>query len=272
MSASRISQRRVVPCRIRARTGACIRTGTCRGDTLRGRAGPGGAFAGTFAAAWNAAGRLVADPAAIGADALRPAAAATADGSQVVIHLPSGGEAVVVSFLARGGAVVQVGPDLVPVRDVERQVTLLLVLAGSIGLVLTLVAGWVLASCRASRVSRRRAPGRAGARAGWSPPAPRRWPGLRRQPPRTPPGEKTACSSVQTQLSGSRARGGPTLAACAGPPASSARPSSAARRPDRRSKSVARPAEMSRSPRASRMPAASRSQSDALAAGMTSYG
>ena len=70
----------------------------------------GGAFAGTFAAAWNAAGRLAVDPAAIGADALRPAAAvSTPDGSQAVIRLPSGGEAVVVSFLAWGGAVIQVG-------------------------------------------------------------------------------------------------------------------------------------------------------------------
>jgi signal transduction histidine kinase len=115
----------------------------------------GGAFAGTFAAAWNAAGRLAVDPAAIGADALRPAAAvSTPDGSQAVIRLPSGGEAVVVSFLARGGAVIQVGQDLASVRDVERQVTLLLVVAGSIGLVLALAAGWVLAD-RAVRPIRR---------------------------------------------------------------------------------------------------------------------
>jgi two-component system sensor histidine kinase CiaH len=114
-----------------------------------------GVFAGTFAAAWSAGGQLIADPAAIGPDALEPAAAAaTQDGSQAVIPLPTGGEAVVVSFLAQGGAVIQVGQDLAPVRDVERQVTLLLVLAGSIGLVLALVAGWILAD-RAVRPIRR---------------------------------------------------------------------------------------------------------------------
>ena len=116
---------------------------------------PGGAFAGTFAAAWNAAGQLAVDPAGIGVDALQPAAeAATPDGSQAVVPLPTGGEAVVVSYLVQGGAVIQVGQDLAAVRDVERQVTLLLVLAGSIGLVLALVAGWVLAD-RAMRPIRR---------------------------------------------------------------------------------------------------------------------
>ncbi len=115
----------------------------------------GGVFAGTFAATWSPAGDLLADPASIGADALQPAAAsATADGTQAVVRLPSGGEALVISFLARRGGVVQVGQDLAPVRDVERQVTLLLLLAGSIGLALALVAGWVLAD-RAVRPIRR---------------------------------------------------------------------------------------------------------------------
>jgi signal transduction histidine kinase len=115
----------------------------------------GGAFAGTFAAAWNAAGQLVVDPAAIGADALQPiAAAATPDGAQAVVRLRSGDEALVVSFLTPRGAVVQVGQDLASVRDVERQVTLLLVLSGSIGLVLAIVAGWVLAE-RSMRPIRR---------------------------------------------------------------------------------------------------------------------
>jgi signal transduction histidine kinase len=71
-----------------------------------------------------------------------------------VVPLPAGGEAVVVSYLVQGGAVIQVGQDLATVRDVERQVTLLLVLAGSIGLVLALVAGWLLAD-RAMRPIRR---------------------------------------------------------------------------------------------------------------------
>jgi signal transduction histidine kinase len=115
----------------------------------------GGAFAGVFAATWSGAGQLVFDPTAIGADALEPAAAAaTAAGSQAVIRLRTGGEAVVISFLARRGAIVQVGQDLAPVRDLERQVTLLLVLAGSIGLLLALGAGWVLAD-RAVRPIRR---------------------------------------------------------------------------------------------------------------------
>ena len=108
---------------------------------------PGGAFAGTFAAIWSAAGELVADPAGIGRSALEPAAAAaTPDGSQAVVPLAAGGEAVVVSFLAPEGIVVQVGQDLAAVREIEEQVAVLLVLAGSIGLVLALVAGWILAA------------------------------------------------------------------------------------------------------------------------------
>ena len=108
---------------------------------------PGGAFAGTFAAVWSAAGELVADPAGIGRSALEPAAAAaTPDGSQAVVPLAAGGEAVVVSFLAPEGIVVQVGQDLAAVREIEQQVAVLLVLAGSIGLVLALVAGWILAA------------------------------------------------------------------------------------------------------------------------------
>ena len=108
---------------------------------------PGGPFAGTFAAVWSAAGELVADPAGIGRSALEPAAAAaTPDGSQAVVPLAAGGEAVVVSFLAPEGIVVQVGQDLAAVREIEQQVAVLLVLAGSIGLVLALVAGWILAA------------------------------------------------------------------------------------------------------------------------------
>jgi two-component system sensor histidine kinase CiaH len=108
---------------------------------------PGGAFAGTFAAVWSATGELVADPAGIGRSALEPAAAAaTPDGSQAVVPLAAGGEAVVVSFLAPEGIVVQVGQDLAAVREIEQQVAALLVLAGSIGLVLALVAGWILAA------------------------------------------------------------------------------------------------------------------------------
>jgi two-component system sensor histidine kinase CiaH len=102
--------------------------------------------AGIFAAAWSAGGQLVLDPAGIGADALGPAAAeATANGSQAVIDLPTGGEAVVVSFLAQGGPVVQVGQDLAPVRAIEQDLVVLIVVVGSIGLVLALVAGWILA-------------------------------------------------------------------------------------------------------------------------------
>ncbi len=116
---------------------------------------PGGTFAGTFAAAWDAGGALVVNPAAIAADALRPAArAATPDGSQAVVELPSGVQALVVSFLVPGGGVLQVGQDLAPVRDLERQVTLLLAGAGTIGLLLALLAGWVLAG-RAMRPIRR---------------------------------------------------------------------------------------------------------------------
>jgi two-component system sensor histidine kinase CiaH len=107
---------------------------------------PGGAFASTFAAVWSAAGELLADPAGIGRSALEPAAAAaTPDGSQAVVPLPAGGEAVVVSFLTPAGIVIQVGQDLAPVREIEQRVAVLLVLAGSIGLVLALVAGWILA-------------------------------------------------------------------------------------------------------------------------------
>jgi two-component system sensor histidine kinase CiaH len=116
---------------------------------------PGGAFAGTFAAVWSATGELVADPAGIGRSALEPAAAAaTPDGSQAVVPLAAGGEAVVVSFLAPEGIVVQVGQDLAAVREIEQQVAVLLVLAGSIGLILALVAGWILAD-RAVRPIRR---------------------------------------------------------------------------------------------------------------------
>jgi signal transduction histidine kinase len=106
---------------------------------------PDGVFAGTFAAAWNAAGNLVVNPAGISSAALQPAAAeATADGSQAIVRLPSGAQAVVVSFLAAGGGVIQVGQDLASIRDLERQVTLLLLLAGVIGMLLAVVAGWVL--------------------------------------------------------------------------------------------------------------------------------
>ena len=106
---------------------------------------PNGLFAGTFAAAWSASGDLVANPAGIPAAVLLPpAAAATPDGAQAIVRLPSGAAAVVVSFLASGGGVVQVGQDLTSVRDIERQVTLLLVVAGSIGLVLAMLAGWIL--------------------------------------------------------------------------------------------------------------------------------
>jgi signal transduction histidine kinase len=116
---------------------------------------PGGTFAGTFAAAWTPSGQLVVNPAAIPLESLQPAAAAaTPDGSQAVIRLPAGGEAVVVSFLTSGGAVVQVGQDLAPVRDVERQVTILLLVAGVIGLLLAVAAGWILAD-RAIRPIRR---------------------------------------------------------------------------------------------------------------------
>ncbi len=116
---------------------------------------PGGTFAGTFATAWTAAGRLVVNPASIPADSLRPAAAAaTPDGSQAVVRLPAGGEAVVVSYLTRVGAVIQVGQDLASVRDVERQITVLLVVAGTVGLLLAFVAGWILAD-RSMRPIRR---------------------------------------------------------------------------------------------------------------------
>jgi len=116
---------------------------------------PGGAFAGTFAAVWSAAGELVADPAGIGSSTLGPAATmASPEGSQAVVSLPAGGEAVVVSFLARDGIVIQVGQDLAPVREIEQQVAFLLLMAGSIGLVLALVAGWMLAD-RAMRPIRR---------------------------------------------------------------------------------------------------------------------
>ena len=115
----------------------------------------GGAFAGTFAAVWSAAGELVADPAGIGSSTLGPAATmASPEGSQAVVPLPAGGEAVVVSFLARDGIVIQVGQDLAPVREIEQQVAFLLLVAGSIGLVLALVAGWMLAD-RAMRPIRR---------------------------------------------------------------------------------------------------------------------
>ena len=116
---------------------------------------PAGTFGGAFGAAWTAGGVLAVDPSGIGADALRPAAASAApDGSQAVIRLPSGGEAVVVSYLTPGGAVIQVGQDLASIRDIERQVVLLLMLAGSVGLLLAVVAGWVLAD-RAVRPIRR---------------------------------------------------------------------------------------------------------------------
>ncbi len=116
---------------------------------------PNGLFAGTFAAAWSASGDLVANPAGIPAAVLLPpAAAATPDGAQAIVRLPSGAAAVVVSFLVSGGGVVQVGQDLTSVRDIERQVTLLLVVAGSIGLALAMLAGWILAD-RAMRPIRR---------------------------------------------------------------------------------------------------------------------
>jgi two-component system sensor histidine kinase CiaH len=116
---------------------------------------PEGTFAGMFAAVWSATGELVVNPASIAADALRPPAdAATPDGSQAVIRLPSGMQVLVVSFLAASGAVLQVGQDLAPVRDLEAQVTILLLIAGTIGLALAVVAGWVLAE-RAMRPVRR---------------------------------------------------------------------------------------------------------------------
>ncbi len=116
---------------------------------------PEGTFAGMFAAAWSAAGELVVNPASMPADSLRPAAEeATPDGSQAVIRLPSGMQVLVVSFLAGAGGVLQVGQDLAPVRDLERQVTILLLIAGTIGLALSVVAGWVLAE-RAMRPIRR---------------------------------------------------------------------------------------------------------------------
>lgn len=116
---------------------------------------PEGTFAGMFAAAWSAAGELVLNPASMPADSLRPAAeAATPDGSQAIVRLPSGMQVLVVSFLAGSGDVLQVGQDLAPVRDLERQVTILLLIAGTIGLALAVVAGWVLAE-RAMRPIRR---------------------------------------------------------------------------------------------------------------------
>ncbi len=116
---------------------------------------PEGTFAGMFAAAWTAAGELAINPAGLPADALRaPAAAATPDGSQAVVRLPSGMQVLVLSFLAGSGIVLQVGQDLAPVRDLERQVMVLLLIAGTIGLALSVVAGWILAE-RAMRPVRR---------------------------------------------------------------------------------------------------------------------
>jgi two-component system sensor histidine kinase CiaH len=126
-----------------------------RADPRDIRALPGTGPAGTFALVWDATGSLVADPSGVADDALRTAAgAATPDGTEAVVDLASGSEVIVISFLATGGGVVQVGADLTPVRDVERQMTLLLVVAGSIGLVLAIVAGWVLAERSMRPISR----------------------------------------------------------------------------------------------------------------------
>ncbi len=107
---------------------------------------PDGTFAGMFAAGWSSGGQLVVNPASIPADSLRSAAeAATPGGAQAVVRLPSGMQILVVSFLATPGGVLQVGQDLAPVRELEQQVTLLLIAAGTIGLLLAVIAGWVLA-------------------------------------------------------------------------------------------------------------------------------
>lgn len=105
---------------------------------------PAGPLPGIFAAAWDATGKLVIDPAALGAPALQAAAAAaTTEGSEAVVATRAG-DAVVVSYKVTGG-VLQIGQEIGPVRQVEGQMTLLLALAGVVGLALAVIAGWLLA-------------------------------------------------------------------------------------------------------------------------------
>ncbi len=105
---------------------------------------PAGPLPGIFAAAWDSTGKLVLDPASIGAPALQAAAAAaTHDGTDAVVATRAG-DAIVVSYQVTGG-VLQIGQEIGPVREVEGQVTLLLAIAGVVGLVLAVVAGWLLA-------------------------------------------------------------------------------------------------------------------------------
>ncbi|HEX9044128.1 MAG TPA: HAMP domain-containing sensor histidine kinase [Candidatus Limnocylindrales bacterium] len=114
-------------------------------EELSGRAvGP---LAGVFAVAWDGAGNVVLNPGGVSTGPLRSSAlAASGSGGtdQSVVDL-STGQVVVVSQ-AVGNGVLQLGEDLGPVRDVERQVMLLLAGAGLIGLCLAVVAGVFLAS------------------------------------------------------------------------------------------------------------------------------
>lgn len=116
-------------------------------EELSGRAvGP---LAGVFAVVWDTSGNVMLNPGSVATASLRSSAwAATSSGSgdalQSIVELPTG-QALVVSQ-AVGGGVIQLGEDLGPVRDVERQVMLLLAGAGLIGLALAVVAGFFLAS------------------------------------------------------------------------------------------------------------------------------
>ncbi len=105
---------------------------------------PAGPLPGIFAAAWDTTGKLVIDPAAVGAPALQAAAAAATSGGSEAIVATRAGDAVVVSYRVTGG-VLQIGQQIGPVRQVEGQMTLLLAIAGVVGLGLAVVAGWLLA-------------------------------------------------------------------------------------------------------------------------------
>ncbi len=108
-----------------------------------------GSTSGTFYALWDGSGTLLAETASVPVSALQPYARAALGGSgqpvRATIELPSGPALVVTVPLAGGTGVVQAGSSLQPVRDAERQLTLLILVVGAIGLLLAVAAAWFLA-------------------------------------------------------------------------------------------------------------------------------
>ncbi|MGH7485288.1 MAG: histidine kinase dimerization/phospho-acceptor domain-containing protein, partial [bacterium] len=107
--------------------------------------------AGTFYVVWDQAGVPIFNPANVDVQALKPAAMAALRGqsSTQTIRLSGNQDALVSSQLLvednNAIGAVQVGRSLAPLRQVENEVVLLVVLVGACVLLLSVGAGWFLA-------------------------------------------------------------------------------------------------------------------------------